>query len=184
MPGIVPKPWRAYSELDGLSDAECRELVERRWRRTDPPLRVIDGAAVLAALAWAVFVPLFVGTQTAIPDDESLDEAVVVMVISTIALGGALIVGFLVRWWLLWMLTRRTLRRIVAGATCPRCKHSLIGLPIYDDATRPEDRSRMRVRCPECGKAVRLLKYGYGPEDLAPWSERVLPRDFEVRIRR
>jgi hypothetical protein len=116
--------------------------------------------------------------------DPELDRAVVIMVVSAVAIGGALLVLLVVRWWLTWMLMRRTLRRIVAGATCPRCAHSLIGLPIYDDATEPNDRSRMRVRCPECGKAVRLLKHGYGPEDLADWSERVLPKGFEVRLKR
>ncbi|HZW10305.1 MAG TPA: hypothetical protein VFF69_10420 [Phycisphaerales bacterium] len=184
MLGVLLKPWRAHSELEGLSDAECRDLIERRWRRDPPPLRAITVAAALAGLAWLPAVFLFAATQTRLRDDPELNQDVVTLVLGAIGVAGGLAIALLGRWWLVRMVTCRTLRRLMAGATCPRCKHSLIGLPIFDDATRPDDRSRMRVRCPECGKQVRLLKYGYGPEDLAPWSERVLPKDYQVRLKR
>jgi hypothetical protein len=178
------RPWRAHTELDGLSDTECRELIERKWRRDPPPLRAITVGAVLAGVAWLPAVFVFAATQTRLRDDPELDQDLVTLVLGIVGVVGGGAIALLGRWWLVRMVTCRTLRKLLAGATCPRCKQSLIGLPIFDDAIRPEDRSRMRVRCPECGKWVRLLKYGYGPEDLAPWSERVLPKGFVIRRRR
>lgn len=181
---VLCEPWRAYSELEGLSDGECRDLVERRWRLDPPPLWVGSVLATLAGVVWTAGMPWFLATRTGLTRDKSLDQDAVALAIGLIALVGGAAWWIGVRWVVRCAFVARTLRRIVAGATCPRCRHSLIGLPITDDATRLEDRSRMRVRCPECGKVVHLIKHGYGPQDLAPWSERVLPKDFEVRVKR
>ncbi|MBK7404328.1 MAG: hypothetical protein IPJ41_06745 [Phycisphaerales bacterium] len=180
---LFGKPWRAYPELDGLSDAECRELVERRWRRQPPRRWIIPAAASAGVLVWAGAVADVI-VQSPLMRDPALKPVSVRILLGIVVLAcgwGAGAMGAAIA---RHSLTIATLRKIVAGATCPRCGHSLIGLPITDDATRPEDRSRMRVRCPECGKVVRLLKHGYGPQDLAPWSERVLPKDFKVRLKR
>jgi DNA-directed RNA polymerase subunit RPC12/RpoP len=179
----LKRPWRAHAELDGLSDTECRELIERRWRRDPPPLLAASLFATVCGLLWVPIVIVLLVTLTTIDDDPEANPVAVYTVLGAIALCGALAVGVYVRWLLEHVLTCRALRRIVAGAVCPRCSQPLRGLPIIDDAHRPEDQSRMRVRCPECGKMVRLLKYGYGPQDLAVWEERVLPKDFEVRVR-
>lgn len=183
MAGTLFKPWRAYEELDGLSDTECREMIERRWRREVPPLRTISAVSLLSGLIVAPGMMFTVIASTSLTKDPNLDPATVYTVLTLISVGAGVATTVLLRWVLLGAVVRRTLRRIVAGAVCPRCGHALRGLPIIDDATRPNDRSRMRVRCPECGKLVRLLKHGYGPEDLAPWEERVLPKGFEVRVR-
>lgn len=177
------KPWRAHSELDGLSDAECMEMVERKWRRDPPPLRLIPVAAVFAAIVWAAVVAAY-AVQSGVTESSESDEVSVWTWLVLAAVGGGAALAAITARLLRWGMIRATVRRIVLGAICPRCGHSLIGLRIYDDATRPGDQSRMRVRCPECGKVVRLLKHGYSAVDFAPWSERVLPKDFEVRLRR
>lgn len=182
--GTLLKPWRRYSELDGLSDAECEEMVERWWRRDPPPLRAVGVAAWCCAAAWLAAVGVAAFALTPLPDLLRSRRDLLVGGIALAALGSAWLVQAGVRFAIERVLVARTVRRIVAGATCPRCGQSLRGLPIFDDATRPEDRSRMRVRCPECGKVVRLLKHGYTPVDLAAWEERVLPKHFEVRVKR
>lgn len=184
MVGTLFKPWRAHPELDGLSDTECREMVERRWRRDPPPLRTIDATAAGVGLVWIPALFFAVVRFTPLTKDPNLDTDAVHAIVGAIALTTGIALGTGLRWSLNNFLVRRTLRRIVAGAVCPKCKQPLRGLPIIDDAHRPDDRSRMRVRCPECGKIVRLLKYGYGPEDLAPWEERVLPKGFKVKVKR
>lgn len=183
MPKTLLKPWRAHPELDGLTDSECREMIERRWRREAPRLRTIGFVATASALLWIPVLMFVLVEVTPMTSDPALDKATVYAILTTISLTTGIAVGIGLRWLFLDTVTRRTLRRIIAGAVCPKCRHSLRGLPIVDDATRPEDRSRMRVRCPECGKPIRLLKYGYGPEDLAPWEDRVLPKGFEVKIK-
>lgn len=183
MPGTFRRPWRAHRELDGLSDAECRELIERRWRRDPPALWVQSAASTGAGLLVFPAVVLFFRTQTQLVGDPRSDPA---LAYTLIAMAAGIVSGcsaWLVYWAIGYRMMARTLARIVRGATCPRCDHSLIGLPIYDDAHRPEDQSRKRVRCPECGKVVRLLKHGYSPQDIATWDQRVLPKDFQVRVR-
>lgn len=184
MLGTLFKPWRAHPELDGLSDTECREMIERRWRRDPPPLRTIDAVAAGVGLVWMPALFFAVVRFTPLTKDPQLDTDTVYLVLGTISLTTGIALGAGLRWLANAIVVGRTLRRIVAGAVCPKCKQPLRGLPIIDDAHRPDDRSRMRVRCPECGKLVRLLKYGYGPEDLAPWEERVLPKDFAVKVKR
>ena len=178
------KPWRAHTELEGLSDTECREMIERRWRREVPPLRAITTVALAAALLWTPALMFALVEFTPLTRDPTLDKETVYASLVAVSLVTGIALGVGLRWFLVETVTRRTHRRIIAGAVCPKCKHSLRGLPIIDDATRPEDRSRMRVRCPECGKPVRLLKYGYSPADLAPWEDRVLPKGFAVKIKR
>lgn len=134
---------------------------------------------VSAGLCWILLIVVAVGSGL-------LDEAEsgVWLAFDACAFAGGVGAVIVSARLLRWAIIRSTLRRIVTGATCPRCRHSLRGLPVFNDATGPDDRSRMRVRCPECGKPVRLLKYGYGPEDLAPPHERFLAKDFQVRVRR
>lgn len=182
--GTFFKPWRAHTEFDGLSDTECVEMIERRWRRDVPPLRTADLVAAIVGLLWMPALTAALVVFTPLTDDPDLDTGTVYLVFGVASCITGLGVWAGLRWCLHNAIIRRTLRRIVAGAVCPKCKQPLRGLPIIDDATRLDDRSRMRVRCPECGKLVRLLKYGYGPEDLAPWEERVLPKGFEVKVKR
>jgi hypothetical protein len=181
--GTLGRPWRAHRELDGLSDVECRELIERRWRREPPRLWVVQWGTGAAVLVSGPAVVAYFETQTQFTDDPRADPVVVYALIMGVAAVVAGCAGLLVHWGLEHWIVCRTLARIVRGACCPRCDQSLIGLPIYDDAHRPEDQSRKRVRCPECGKVVRLLKYGYSPQDFASWDQRVLPKDFEVRLK-
>ncbi len=185
------RPWRAYRELDGLSDTECRGLIERRWLRSPPPVGVAWSVAIPVGLVSALVGPVSIdyactlllgeGWRGRVPGPLGFTGAEALLAFSSV--GGGLLGGWATMQlaWSIW--ARRAIRRIVLGATCPRCGHSLVGLPIFDDAMRPDDRSRMRVRCPECGKRVRLLKHGYGPQDLAPSHERFLPKDFKVRLR-
>lgn len=158
-------------------------MIERRWRRDPPPLWAPPLASVLAALLVFPAVMVLFQTQTQLTDDRRGDP---VLAYALIAVAAGIVAGvsaWLVHWGIEYRLMCRTLRQIVLGALCPRCKHPLAGLPIYDDAHRPEDQSRKRVRCPECGKVVRLLKYGFSPQDLASWDQRVLPKGFEVRLK-
>lgn len=177
------RPWRAHPELDGLSDEECRELIDRHWRRWPPRFWAIQLAATLTALLAVPVTVAVVHAQTGLLSEPARDPLMTYGTLAAAALTCALVGALAVRRVLGHLLVRRTLHTIVLGATCPKCRHSLIGLPIYDDAHRPEDQSRKRVRCPECGKIVRLIKYGYSPLDLAPWDQRVLPPNFQVRRR-
>lgn len=158
-------------------------MIERRWRRDPPRLWVVRVAAAGTALVAIPLVMLYFETQTPFTEDPGADPVVVYTLITAASAAVAGVAAWLVHWSLEHRLVCRTLRRIVRGATCPRCEHSLVGLPVFDDAYQREDQSRKRVRCPECGKVVRLLKYGYGVQDLASWDQRVLPKDFRVRVK-
>lgn len=194
MPGSEPgermgfsvfKPWRSHVELDGLSDGECRVLLEREWVRNTPPFRAMKTFAASVGFVWAIGTVVFASVGLDVDLADPLAESFWTQAgLLGSVVGGGVLSGPIV-WLLLRDVTMRsTLRRLILGGRCPRCGHSLIGLPVFDDAAKPEDFSRRRVRCTECGKLIFLQRHGMTPRDLAPWEERVLPKDFEVRVRR
>lgn len=175
------KPYRAFSEFDSFSEEECRRYA-RELRIHRPFLVVVMPrlATVLVAIAWTIGWPLAVDhlpVNRFIPLPESHDGRLLMLLISTII--AAAFAGFLLRDIFLWLGFREEVR----GASCPKCRQSLLGVPVQSIGTEPDPAKRF-VRCPECGRKFVLLDIGITPRDLIPFEQRSVSPDFgRKRIR-
>lgn len=153
------KIYRAFAELDRFSDEECeRFLLQARAQKRIGPIPLLFAAA--AVLAWCVAaVPMvqswfrrgyFRGPG---PIDLFRTGLLIAAVVGT-----TLLVYYIARDGRL----RRALRHRIDNARCPRCKQSLLGLPMLDGETSPT------VRCTECGESIRLAPIGLTPVDILP----------------
>jgi len=169
----LAKLYRAFPELDRFTDEECERYVIQVTR--DKRFRWwVEGLAELAWVAASVGVMVVtprllaaLGAPLRVEREHWLALSILVVV------GGALLFGYIVR-------DRhfiRAVRRAMHDARCPRCKHSLVGLPLLDGGTgfQPESGAAERVRCPECGSVHRLADLGLRVEHIAPRPETVQP---------
>jgi hypothetical protein len=151
----LSEPWRAFSELDQFSDAQCRAYVVavKRERRAS---RAFAGVCWVAAVVLIVPLGAWVGTLLA-PDSvqrprNTPAEDFGFLLIIVCAAFPLLMARLLIRdFWL-----RRSLRAHLRAAHCPVCAYVLLGLMVHDGA----------VQCPECGERIVLAKMGLTPESL------------------
>ncbi|MBM4111856.1 MAG: hypothetical protein FJ253_00525 [Phycisphaerae bacterium] len=143
--------WRAFPELDGFSDEQCRRFLRvacRRsgWRHLH---RLIVGATLVAltmgvgtALGWFLFIHGSMGFASPARIDDSPVWAIASLFAT--ALFVPLLGTLLVR----DVLLRRRLRAVLRGTgSCPKCRYSLVGLAIPETLELP---------CPECGFLCRV----------------------------
>jgi hypothetical protein len=163
------KVWRAFRELDGLPDEECRRVLARAMANTSTLARALPGLVFWATLMlvpvalWRAIIAWGPTLAPLIPDDFATSISVMglIQVISaTIARCAAI-----------WLRSYSALARELRRETCPKCRSSLMGLPITAPGTEP-DPAQNRVKCPECGRVWRLLDLGLTPRDLIPWEQR------------
>jgi len=168
IPGL--KVWRAFSELDHLTDSECISVCRRvivqmpTWRGRLPWVLGVVPMIIVAILSAILMRKAGVLTTNL----EQVHLWVLAVVIMVMGLAYALGV-LLARDFNLYLLIRRDLRR----ARCKKCGQSLIGLKVIESAINPNTPGDARVRCPECGRLWVLLEIGLSPRDLIPYEERM-----------
>ncbi|MGD9690657.1 MAG: hypothetical protein AB7K52_13315 [Phycisphaerales bacterium] len=153
----VSKVYRAFSELDRFSDAQCEAWVARARRGH---VLLIDGS-LLSGLALAAGVTIggflvswpMLDFASRLPDNwwgASARVGLMVVWLAAMMLPG--LAPLLARDWSL----RWCIRMQLAGAACVRCRYSLLGLRV----------KRGEITCSECGEVMNLAALGLTPEDI------------------
>lgn len=162
------KIYRAFPELDSLSDERCEELLRRVHLSSKR-----GGVLLLAVVSVGVgsFILAFICAMLLLQEVD-LRRLEVDLYVSgrtwLYLLGRAgVAVGVVAPPLLLALLTRDLvlgafLKNALSGhlkrTACPGCKYQLLGLSVDESGA---------VRCPECGGVVTLRELGLdGPEDL------------------
>ena len=168
----LTKVYRAFPELDGFPDHECRRFVRRARRRVlvwmwVPVVGLFGSFAAIAAAIVAVNVHFRDQLRSL---SRWFDRAIggvipVEYPVGDLAVAAIFLFAITVGPWLAFALPRDSLiRRAVAKrieiADCTGCEHSLIGLPLLTGRADPA------VRCPECGRDMVLSEIGLIPDDL------------------
>ncbi len=167
IPGI--RVWRAFSELDHLSDSECISICRRV---------VVEMPTWRGRLPWVVGIVPLIGSamlcgvlmHKAGLLTKNFDQ-IPFWVLGTVVVVVGLSYAFgvlLARDINLYLLIRNDLHRV----RCRKCQQSLIGLKVIETALHPGTPGDARVRCPECGRMWTLLELGLSPRDLIPYEER------------
>ncbi len=172
----LTKPYRAFEEFDQLPDEECERFMrgvaaQGPWQVTLLP----TFGLVIAAVGWPLSIALgWDRLPKGIHDMAaySVELAAVVGVVSWVGISTAAYA--LLRDWGLWY----CLREQIARVRCPKCKYSLLGIPIKHRGLGQPVPGEAWIRCPECGKRQNLLEIGVTPRDLIPMEERVVARDI------
>lgn len=151
--------YRAFPELDGFSDAECKRFVQRA-RAEKARVRAMElltafaglaglilGTALGAFLARVLNDTLFSSVHP-FTFDESVRPILMVVLAGLCAAGGA---AFVRDRWLRDAITKR-----LSQAACPACAYSLLGLKPVNG----------HVTCPECALPISLIDRGLTQADL------------------
>lgn len=160
------KTYRAFEELDGFTDAECRHLVLRVFQRRRRQVIRMELASTLffmigvAALGATIFIdlmerPLRVSRFTGMVMDV-VDWSPGAVLVAGFAL--AVGVGAFPHFWMRDRLTRRCVRDHLAYVRCSSCGASLMGA----------SRTERRAACPGCGQECGLRAMGLEAADLGP----------------
>jgi len=171
------KPYRAFPELDRFSDDECERYVlqvraQRLGSRWLPPAGLL--LTVPASMYAIVYASLDIGEWvrdfdvwlfrmirgTWPPVEVGPGEFLVWIGLGLLVVGGPA---------LLYMIPRDALlRRAIANrlrlARCPKCRQSLVGLPVR--ALPEAYGGGPGVTCPECGTEHVLAKIGLTSDDI------------------
>lgn len=174
------KPYRAFEEFDGVSRAECERFLRRSIGQMPWLGWVVVGVFVLgtsgAGFALFTLYESAPGWHALFASDGGQNLAISAWVALSV-LSGA-IAALLARDGAIFLGIRREIHR----ARCPKCRHSLLGLPIHAPHSIgtpiPGD---AWVRCAECGKRVDLLAHGLTPRDLIPFEMREVRLDVGQR---
>ncbi|MCP3904632.1 MAG: hypothetical protein GY715_13480 [Planctomycetes bacterium] len=152
------KIYRAFPELDHLSDEQCERLLVRTRNDELPQTFRLLVCVAVGSVTLLMSFSLF---MTFVRDDGSLSDLVLLVAIPAVP---AILTLFTRD-----VLLRRALRKAITSridrVRCPRCRYILIG-------QRPVDE---HVTCPECGNETSLETLGVTVDDL------VLPSKPELR---
>lgn len=127
--------YRAFPELDRFGDEQCVGLVAQARARHGPPHLIVPPLAWLGLSA--VWIGLAMPVALSVPSES---WAAGLGVLSFIL---CVFVFPVAAFWVRDAWVRRSLRRVIVDARCPRCNYSMLGLPEHEGV----------VRCPECGFA-------------------------------
>lgn len=159
------KVYRAFPELDGLTDAQCEAYV-RGAERAEPWRRVLGLAACIfitvGAAALLLWPAQWLGDQFLGVLSPMTSGAARALVIALLVAAGPLLLAlsFRDRW------LRIAITRQIRRDRCPRCDYSLVGLEALAGV----------LVCPECGRAWRSGPGGLEP---APDPAKNTTRDAE-----
>lgn len=143
--------YRAFPELDRFSDDRCRQFVawaqrNRRWSRAASRL----GAALAAVATWFVVAWLWVAALAVATPTGPAAEWLIIVVISTTVMSGALVALLIRDRWLRWAISEQ-----IDAARCPACRYSLLGLAAADGI----------ITCPECGEGRAIEELALSPDE-------------------
>jgi hypothetical protein len=174
------KVYRAFPEFDSLPDEECERYVRhvRVHQRLQFQLIPVITTVVLA-IAWPiVWAELSYEHQLDryIPLPDSYDGRVLLLGVTSILVPA--LAGLLLRDMALWLGVRDEVNR----ARCPKCRQSLLGVPVQEVGLGGDPAKRF-IRCPECGRKFMLLDIGITPRDLIPFEQRAVAPDFAKKRR-
>ena len=140
---IASPIYRAFPELDGFTDEQCRNYLQRVYGGV--PARVAVG---LVSLVLGVGVAFAVGWVCVSVANANPGRTSIVGVFALAAVIAAFGFGTLIsRDVLLRLLVRRVLGEV---GLCPSCDYSAMGLLVSVD---------FAVTCPECGNGIDLSSY-------------------------
>jgi hypothetical protein len=140
--------WRAFPELKGFSDEQCRVWIDQVERIGQDSLRRRTRIAVFMAWFFAIDSTFLVVVYTVEllhrpPSNPILNAIFIVLfAVQGVVLPMVIVRNIRDRW------TRRMLRELLSTPRCPWCRYALVGL-------RPDDGD---VTCPECGRRA-MLEY-------------------------
>lgn len=175
------KIYRAFTELDDVSDDECDRYVRRARLKMGRSGYFAPWVAAVAAGTTGGVIAIrgasrwFGGTTFDLFG--AIGTTIIVAISATVLAAG--IAGLLVR----DLVLLRAVRTEVHRARCRKCRQSLHGLRVRTVGTHPGPTDSF-VRCPECGKEWCLFDLGLRAEDLIPWEQRAVPPDFAKKRRR
>lgn len=160
---ISRKIWRAFPELDAFDDETCQRYINRAWHLLESFRGWVLAAVVvvLSLIGWYAidhggwwimrrYLPVWI-VQPGYPLADLL---------RVVSLAGYFLAPWLGYLWLRDIWLSRQVRRLLAGARCPHCKYSLLGLVVYQNG---EHRC---VRCPECAFELTLSEHGVTEADI------------------
>lgn len=176
----LTKAYRAFEEFDRLPDEECERYM--RGVAADGPWQVsllptiglamaIVGWPLAVYFGWS-WVPRGIRELADFRLESGILFGSIMGVVSWVFVSAA--VYWLLRDWGLWY----ALREQIARVRCPKCKYSLLGIPITHRNLGLPVPGDAWIRCPECGKRQNLLEVGITPRDLIPMEERVVAPDI------
>jgi hypothetical protein len=171
------KVYRGFPEFDALPDEDCERYV-RSVRATRPGL--VNTVPLATALTLLVLWPAaWCGLWTWdedlvlawVPLPPSDDMRVVLLAGTTLLVPvlSALLLRDAALWW--------GVRQEVNRARCPKCRQSLLGVPVQEVGVGGDPAKRF-IRCPECGRRYMLLEIGITPRDLVPFEQRAVSPGF------
>src|SRR4051812_43609111 len=143
------KVYRAFAEFDGLPDEDCERYVRhvRVHQRVKYQLVPFITTLVLALVwpvTWAALAEQ-VNLRDFLPLPASHDAQVVLLGVTSILVPA--LTGLFLRDVALWWGVRDEVNR----ARCPKCRQSLLGVPVQEVGVGGDPAKRF-VRCPECGR--------------------------------
>ncbi len=165
----VRKPYRAFAELDGFTNAECRRLVDRAIRHH-------RSAAVIVGLLTACFylagISLFFGTMFLCLAESSgrrpRDSQFARFVLDVVEWGpglvlvsgvvGSFALALIPHVWLVDRLAVRSISELLRRTNCPDCGRSLLGC----------SRTDKRAVCMQCGRGWDMRSLKIESADLGP----------------
>jgi hypothetical protein len=169
------KVYRAFPEFDSLPDEECERYVRhvrvhQRWQFQLIPLLTTLVLAVAWPVTWVVLSHYY-PIHHWVPLPATEEARIIVLAVTSVLVPA--MVGLLLRDLALWLGVRDEVNR----ARCPKCRQSLLGVPVQEIGMGNDPAKRF-IRCPECGRKYNLLDIGITPRDLVPFEQRAVAPDF------
>jgi hypothetical protein len=146
------KIWRAFRELDGFSDQQCRMFVDRAAREYAAGRVVAIGVAIAGSILAGPILYMGAWAALTLIDDQWRFSGLVMPLVALFLVFCACMAVLIARdRWLIRTITRR-----IHHASCAGCGYSMLGLTPTDGI----------VMCPECNQPFDLRAAGMTPEDL------------------
>jgi DNA-directed RNA polymerase subunit RPC12/RpoP len=152
------KRWRAYPELNGYSDEQCRVWIQQVEKCEQVSLRSRMRVAYLGATIFALLSTFTVVGGTVLyvrgprPNPVLAPISLVIVAAQGTLIPFEIVRGTRYRW------RGRMLRKLLSIPKCPWCKYPLVGL-------RTDDGD---VRCPECGNRAMIEHAALMPGTVLP----------------